>query len=307
MEKDSLLYYNINNDCVINILKYSHSLKQNINSKKIISIERKRRMNFLSEVESFYKKYKKNYRLSKKDSERARDLLFHTFKNTDMHTEIINYMILLPENVGMRAYFNVYEYFDDKKLILESLTNNKILKENENQRSVKRLSYLIKLMSSKDYDYNNIIYIMRELNRIILIDQFEDSKMDVLDIFTYKEKNNNLKDELEEVKKENKNYKLQIEKLNKENKFLEDKLLDREHEINDLNNKINKLLEVNKTKDKSSLRQYKNKLAGVLKPDYKNIQEINDEDITAEMGEILKIKINEVYSKLIKHGIPLEE
>ncbi len=252
-------------------------------------------------------KYKNNYWLSKKDSNKIKDLLYYCFKHNKFSDHILDYIILLPENVGMEVFYKLYENSNNKILLLDLLANNKILRKNENQRSVKRLGYLINLMSKNKCNYDNILFLMRILNKIILVDRYKYSNEEILDIFSYKKKLENLDLELEKQKKINDDYKDKIEALNRKKGKLKKSLEKSNNEISDLNNKISKLLEVNKSKDRLSLKHYKNKLAGSLRPDYKNIQEIKDTDINSDIGKILKIKINKIYSKLIDSGIPLEE
>ncbi|ABW19572.1 hypothetical protein [Alkaliphilus oremlandii] len=69
--------------------------------------------------------------------------------------------------------------------------------------------------------------------------------------------------------------------------------------------KMKILHETNNMIDNNSLQEFKNKLAGKLSNVYQDFMEVRNELIDPDMGEILKIKMDEIFKELQKQGIKL--
>lgn len=277
-------------------------------------------MTLLNKINDMLDKFKKKYRLTKEDSTITRNLLIK-FLSSKKNWELgMYYVIEFPEEVGVEAYLYTYKLLNtrSKKRLLNCLVDNKTFINNKNFKTIKRIGFLINRMYNENLKKENINFLLKNINQLILTqtnnDLEIDSYQDLLKIFTLEYKVNNLKNKLNNKKKVNQQKEIELEeykekthKLTKEKKEIERELEQKKELIKKKNEKINKLLAVNKQKDTASLSQYKNKLAGKLKPDYENIKEISDVEMNEELGEVLRIKINDIYKKLINNGIPLEE
>ncbi|WP_410495528.1 hypothetical protein QTL86_16800 [Cellulosilyticum sp. ST5] len=120
------------------------------------------------------------------------------------------------------------------------------------------------------------------------------------------DKNLQQKDELISGLKEKIRYlENKINEKEDENRLISLKLLKKEEQCKELKEKVETIIKLDSNSLNHEFEAYKNKLASILRMEYKDFKEIQNEDMSMDLGENLRDQLNEVFNKLMKSDIKL--
>ncbi len=184
-------------------------------------------MNLIATLENLRNKYRENdYRLSRSDTEKAREKITQLLEEEDKWELGIDFIIDFPSEIGISAYVNYYKTApQEKRLRLNRLlVNNQRFRDNENFISIKRGGILINKLLMAGANEEELIFLLQKLNKLILeqtgteVNQIH--QQELLEIFASRQQISKLEERLMAAEQKNRELEKIIEESQEKNKEL---------------------------------------------------------------------------------------
>lgn len=128
-------------------------------------------MGTINKLKKYRQKYKDNdYRLSRSDTRKTRQLLREALKNRGPDQELINFLIDFPAEIGMPLFVSYYKESDreQREHLNRLFVENEKFQKNENFIGVRRATDLINRLIKEGIPRSEILSLLKALNHLIL-------------------------------------------------------------------------------------------------------------------------------------------